>query len=805
MKHLSPKLVSSMIIALFIALGALFAWQATRFEIDASADTLLVRDNKDYLITQQANQRYSPSEFVLIAFRPQSGNIFSRETFSIVQDISSRVAKLERVESVRSILNVPIFTGLETLTTNITPESLTWESQQYSGGEMKKMLAEHPLYEGLLINDRQTALAMQVVFKSDPELEKLQSRIVDIKSHILSRELTDEEEKKLEALQARQDRINKKLGQVRAEEIDRIREVVSTHSDAGEFFLGGANLLADQLISIIRSDLILFGSVISIIVCAILFFLFRKLRWVILPMACCAISVIFTLGLLGMLGLKVTVISANVIALQIILTLALIVHLIVRYQELQTNADYDSQQTLVWDTVKSKVKPSFYAGFTTAIGFGSLIFSGIQPVISFGWMMVVALAVTLLVSLILFPACLVALLRIPPEPSEHRLILKGMNAGATTVERAPRAIIWLSFALLVAGVIGCFRLTAENSFLNYFSESTDVYRELSFIDKHFGGSTPLDILYTIPENQKQADLVMTAEAVQTVSEIHNVLREKEAVGNITSISDFTRIAKVVREKPFTEYELTVFYESLDKSLRQDLFGAYFSPEKNQVRISARIQDTTENLDRSQLLESIQQDIADLGVEKENFTLTNLFVLYEDILSRLVNSQFLTLAIVYAAMAVILVIIFKSVKIALICLVPNVITTAAIMGTMGWAAIPLDLMTMTIAAVAMGISVDDTIHYVHRYLEEEKEEASQAVRNTHLSVGFAVIYTTVIIIVGFSALVFSDFVPSILFGALTGVAMIIALVTDITILPVLLRRYISGLKGDTVEQDLLRKQ
>ena len=793
MSKLSAKFISSAILILFAALTALFAWQATHFEIDASADTLLVKDNRDYLVTQQAGQRYSPSEFVLIAFRPESGDIFSRETFSIVQDISSEVAKLERVESVRSILNVPIFTGLESLSTDITPESLTWESRQYSSAEMKRKLAAHPLYEGLLINDQQTALSMQVVFKSNPDLEELQPKIVEIKSHLLSRELSDEEEHQLETLQARRDQINKQLERIRAEEISRIRSVIKDHQDKGDFFLGGANLLADQLISIIKSDLQVFGSVISIIVCLILFFLFRKMRWVILPMACCAVSVIFTLGLLGMLGLKVTVISANVIALQIILTLALIVHLIVRYQELLSASHYNAQQTLVWDTVKSKFKPSFYAGLTTAIGFGSLIFSGIQPVISFGWMMVVALAVTLLVSLVLFPALLVALLNIPPVVKEYEFIHRGMSAGAGLVEHRPHLILILSAVLLAAGVAGCFRLSAENSFLNYFSDSTDVYRELSFIDKHFGGSTPLDVLYTIPKSQIQSDLVITADAIQTVSEIHNVLREKEAVGNITSISDFTRIAKVVRGKPMTEYELTVFYESLDKNLRKDLFGSYFSPEQNQVRISARIQDTTENLDRSQLLESIQQDITGLGIKKENFTLTNLFVLYEDILSRLVNSQFLTLGIVYAAMAVILLIIFGKLKIAVICLVPNIITTAAIMGTMGWAGIPLDLMTMTIAAVAMGISVDDTIHYVHRYLDEEKHNAADAVRNTHLSVGYAVVYTTMIIVIGFSALVFSDFVPSILFGVLTGIAMIFALAMDITILPALLRRYISKME------------
>ena len=164
------------------------------------------------------------------------------------------------------------------------------------------------------------------------------------------------------------------------------------------------------------------------------------------------------------------------------------------------------------------------------------------------------------------------------------------------------------------------------------------------------------------------------------------------------------------------------------------------------------------------------------------------------LSRLVDSQVLTILIVYAAMAVTLMIIFSSIKVAWIALVPNIITTSVIMGILGIFAIPLDLMTITIAAVAMGISMDDTIHYIHRYLAELKREPNNAkawVKRTNLSVGYALIYTTTVIVIGFGSLVFSNFVPSMLFGLLTSIAMVVALLTDITTLPVLLKKHLTS--------------
>lgn len=777
-----------LVILCFAVVTAFFGLQARNFEIDASAETLLTKGNRHYLITQQAAQRYNPDEFILIAFKPANASVFAGETLERIEKISREVRAIERVQNVLSLVNVPIFTGLDALPANLDPDTLTWQNQRYSELRLKKSLTNHPLYEGLVVNEEQTALGMQVVFAPHPELMRLEREITDIRSHLLERDLTSDEQAEVDGLVAKRDAINKQLQQTRVAEIEQLRALLKPYEQHGEFFLGGANLLAYQLTSIIKSDLLIFGALIVAIISVVLFYLFRQLRWVLIPLTCCFVCVVHTLGLLSLIGLKVTVISANVFALQIILTLAVIIHIIVQYQELLKDGMQD-QQALVLETIKRKAAPCFYAGITTAIGFGALIFSGVQPVISFGWMMVVAMLVTLAVSLVLFPALLIGLLQVKSHVQEHRFVDQAMVGCAHLVNRHARFIVLASVVVTSIGVAGCFRLTAENSFLDYFSKDTEVYRELSFIDQQFGGSTALDILYNVPKRQQDTELVLSAAAVQTVTDIQKKLAARDGIGNITSLADFTLIAKTVAGKPLTEYELTALYRTLDEDLRNRLFGSYFSRDDNQIRISARVQDSTPGLNREQLMAGIHADMAELGIAKENYQVTNLFVLYQDILSRLVGSQFLTVGIVYFAMALVLWGIFRSIRVALIALVPNVITTAAIMGAMGLLGIPLDLMTLTIAAVAMGISVDDTIHYVHRYLEENQHQQPNPVRATNASVGYALIYTTVIIVLGFASLMLSDFVPSILFGLLTSAAMAFALLTDITVLPVLLSRFV----------------
>jgi hypothetical protein len=437
--------------------------------------------------------------------------------------------------------------------------------------------------------------------------------------------------------------------------------------------------------------------------------------------------------------------------------------------------------------MRTKTPPSLYTGITTVMGFASLLASGIQPVISFGWMMVIAMAISLAVTLTLFPALLTILNRRTKvdEAGRVRHILDALANLSTS--RA--LLVGVSAAVLLGVCVAGFpRLDVENSFINYFAESTDVHRELTFVDQNLGGSTPLDIVYKAPP--AEADLLMKAETFQTMQVLQALLERHEAVGKILSPVNFTALAREINDgKPLTEYEITAVYRLMDEDLRESLLGSYFSPDTRNVRISMRIRDTTPGLDRAELLQELRDDIETALGEDADYKMTNLFVLYQDILERLFRSQVLTLGIVLVAVFVTFLVIFRSLRVALIAIVPNILVIVTVFGIMGWLRIALDLMTITIAAVAMGIAVDNSIHYIHRYRSEARtSDAASAIFNTHGSVGFGMLYTTAIIVVGFGSLAFSDFIPSVLFGVLTGVALSSAFLFNATVLPVLLARF-----------------
>lgn len=744
------------VLAVFLLATALLGWQATRFEINASPDTLLTQDNELYQQTQEVNEQFSPQEFLLLIVEPRDGQVFSESVFGLLRQLSDELSAMDRVESVRSMLNVPIFTGAGGVDAIQADDldDLTIAGGDFSMEQIEEAFTGHPIYEDLLVNRQQTAVALQVLFREMPGGSEAASE-------------HDVQEQ-------------------RAREVEEIRDIARGHEEEATLRLGGVHSIGYELIRIIGNDLMVFGTAIGLMICLLLTILFRGLRWVMIPMVCCAASVLSTMGLLALLGMKATVISSSFIALQLILTLAIVIHLIVQYRESAALVPDSSPRQLVTETLRRKVGPCFFAGLTTSVGFGSLVFSGIQPVIMFGWMMMIAMGVSLAVSLLLFPV----LVELLPRGGARRDIpwLLGLAAGSRQLVLHHRwPVLLLSAALLVAGLAGATRLTVENSFINYFKPSTQVYRELAYIDQEFGGTTPLDLVYTLQERSENPDVELAAGAVTRMQQIQQQLNDYQATGRILSPVNLTDLARQVNnDEPLTEYELTVLYWMMEEELRNDLIGSFYDEDTEQVRFNIWIQDLTEGLDREQFLMDLRDDLAALDLDEESYTLSNLFVLYQDIMQRLFDSQLETLLIVYAAMAVVFLLIFGSPVLAVVALVPNMLSTAMIFGIMGWAGIPLDVMTITIAAIVMGIAVDDTIHYIHRYREERSaHSAADAVRRTHGSVGMAIIYTTLIIAAGFSLLGFSDFVPSAVFGLLTASAMLVALFADLCLLPVLL--------------------
>jgi hypothetical protein len=783
-----PRLV----LALFLVCTAALGWQARRFEMDAGADTLLTKENEHYLQTQIVDQRFAAQEFLLIAYKPREWPVLSEQTFRDLRALKKELKRLERVESVRTILDVPLLPANAGLSASTDPAEWTIERHNFSLKQLQQEFSGHPIYEDLLINKAQTATAIQVLFRRDRELAAIDGHMVALQQKSLAAELSRDERAELARLGQRAEPLLRRLDKVRARELEAVRGIVTGYEGGADIYLGGVHALGYQLIQIITNDLIVFGAAIAAMICALLYLLFRRLEWVAIPAVCCACSVLSTLGLFGLLGLKATVISSSFIALQLILTLAIAIHLIVQYREYSAEHPAWDQAALVRHTLERKAGPCFYAGITNVVGFASLLFSNIRPVIDFGWMMSIAMFFSIGVTLILFPA-MMAMFRkehAPPQRGLHpaRYVL---DFFARLSLKHPLPVAAVSVAVLAAAAGGLFLLDVENSFINYFRDSTKVRQELTFIDRELGGTTPLDVTYTIPRSDRKQDLVLTAENVQTLQRIQQSLKQREAVGQVLSVVNFTELAKKLNGgKPLTEYELTALYWTMEPNLRSDLLGSFFSPEYSQARIAVRIKDATEGLNRSELLAGIKHDMAQLGIGEGQYMLTNLFVLYQDILQQLFESQILTIGLSFGVLSLMFLAIFRSVRIALIGITPNILSTLIVLGLMGWLGIPLDLMTIMIAAIAMGITVDDTIHYVHRYLEElQTAPPEKAVERCHASVGYALLYTSLIVVLGFSLLAFSDFIPSALFGLLTALAMTLAVVFDLSLLPVLLNRFV----------------
>jgi len=799
-----PRVVLTAFLLAAVALG----WEARHFQIDASADTLLTKNDKDYIRTQIVNRRFSPQEFLLVAYKPKKWPVFSEQSFKDLMTLRRRLGEMDRVAAVHSILDVPLLslTGGD-LGSIKDPSQWTVENKHFKLEQIRQAFKGNPIYEDLLINKAQTATAIQVLFKDDQKLKSLHDRILDIQSKTLETKLSAADEKELKRLKKLAEPMDRELDDKRSDEIKAIRGIADTYRDHADIYLGGVNVLAFQLIQIIKHDLAVFGGVIAVIICMALYSLFKKLRWVIIPVVCCTCSVLSTVGLFALFGFKATVLSANFIVLQIILTLSLVIYLVVQYHEYRMEQSDWEQTELVRKTLLRKASPIFYAGIATVVGFGSLVFSNIEPVIDFGWMMIIATIFSIGISLILFPAMMAMFNRERGE-SRRGLFRYLLNFLAAASLRYPAAIGILSLGILAVSAVGILRLDVENSFINYFRDTTRVHQELTFIDRQFGGSTPLDVVYTIANDQRKKDLVMTANTVQTLQRVQKSLEAHPGVGKILSVVNFTELAKELnRNKPITEYELTVVYWTMDKTFRNELLGSFFSQEHQQLRISARIRDSIPGLNRAQLLANIRADMQQLGISQNRYMLTNLFVLYQGILQRLFRSQILTMGIVYAVLSLTLLVLFRSFKIALIGIIPNMLAIAVVLGVMGWLKISLDLMTITIASIAMGIAVNDSIQYIHRYLEELHDGSpQQAVERSHASVAYAISYTSTIVILGFSLLAFSDFMPSVLFGLLTGLALAMGLIFNLSLLAVLLNWFVKKpLRHIHVERKLLEEK
>ncbi len=614
-----------------------------------------------------------------------------------------------------------------------------------------------------------------------------------------------------------------------ADDITEIRAIMDRHREFGILHLGGLPMIVTDMISFIRHDVIVFGVGIIMFLIILLIVIFHRPRWVAVSLLCATVSIVVMLGYLGMMDWRVTVVSANFVALLLIFSLSLTVHLIVRYQELHAQHPKSGQGYLVFTTIRDKYRPCLYTVLTTMVAFASLLFSGIRPVIDFGWMMVIGMLVVFCLSFVIFPGFL--MLFTPGAPQRRRDYTSRITGVlASWVERSPVSIVLAFVALAVVSGTGIMRLEVENRFIDYFKNSTEIYQGMEVIDRELGGTTPLDVildadpaffaaqgedLFAVEDvddefsdiddefmDEFDADAEVgddlgatsywynTFQLDNTVRRVHEYLEGLPETGKVLSMATTIETLQILNhdETPGTFF-LSILYKRLPADVKATLFEPYMSDDGNQIRLSVRVYETDPELRRDALLKKIMRELVEVqGIQAERVHLTGMLVLYNNVLQSLFRSQMLTIGAVFLGILLMFLLLFRSLKTAFVTVVPIMIAAASVPGLMGWFGIPLDIMTITIAAISIGIGVDDAIHYVHRFREEFARDGDYigAIRRSHHSIGRAIYFTSVIIVAGFSILSLSNFIPTIFFGLLTGFSMLIALVANLTLLPVLLR-------------------
>ena len=811
-----PKIILLLLLLCIAALG----YQARYLEIDASAETLLLEDDKDLAFTRKVNQRYGNQDFLVLTFTPNA-DLLADSTLKTLKQLSAELQALARVETVVSILNVPLLESPPKPVKELLENVPTLESPGINKELAKLEFLNSPIYSDNLVSPDFKTTALLINLHDDPLYRELLQQRNTLRAKEKTGTLSGNEQKDLEEVLIEFKKHRDKMRIVEHNNISQVRAIAEKYRDDAKIFLGGASMVADDLITFIRSDLQVFGSAVLVFLIATLWTIFRQLRWILLPVITCSFSVLTTSGFLGLFGWEVTVISSNFISIQLIITMAITIHLIVRYRELARLNPQIDQRQLILDSTMFMARPCTFAVLTTVVGFASLVLSGILPVMNFGWMMSAGIGVSLFLTFLIFPVLLMQMPKIMPNTSfESRFALTKIFADIT--ERHGRTILIISVVALILSIIGASKLNVENSFIDYFKENTEIYQGMKVIDQQLGGTTPLDLIVQLEKSEDEtqqeieqstdeeelddeeefdsfeeefeetageAQYWFTAEKMEQIEKIHDYLDGLEQTGKVVSLGTMLKVGKTLNSgKPLDNFLLALIYNELPEQFRKIILDPYVSVEHNEARFYVRIRDSEPNLRRNELLQQIDNDLTTkLDIPEDKGRMASLLVLYNNMLQSLFRSQILTLGVVILSFLIMFMFLFRSIIIALIAIFPNVLSIGVVLGFMGWMGIPLDMMTITIAAISVGIAVDNTIHYIHRFRHEFSTDNNYlaAMHRSHESIGYAMYYTSITIIIGFSILVLSKFIPSIYFGLLTGLAMLIALLAALTLLPQLL--------------------
>ena len=800
---------NKLVIALVLVLSVVFGYLSTKLSIDASAETLLLEHDPDLKAYRQIAKRYDSPGLLVVAFTPKD-DLFSLKNLELIKNLSGELAKNEMVSSVISILNVPLLNSVKGGVTGILDHTPTLSDKDINISKAKLEFAKSPIYSGNLISKDLKTTAIALNLKQDEKFNELLNERNLLSQKESNGTITQAEKEKFKALVTEFKAYRDELRKSDHKNLEAIKAAIAKFNANDELFLGGANMIADDMIGFIKSDLLVYGLSVLALLSFSLWLFFRQVRWIVLPMFICAVSAIFTTGIFGMFGWEVTVISSNYIALQLIITISTVIHLVVSYREFYARHPKYSQNQLIYLTLRDKFSPSFWAIFTTVIGFSSLMSADIKPVIMLGIMMSAGISVSLVLAFLLFGAINVNLKKLAPVRTFENSFK--FTKYCANLALNSRKIIYTVCVLVVCfGVYGISKIKVENSFIGYFKESTQIRQGMQVIDTKLGGTIPVDVIVKFKESEpkqeksdekddfesefendaKSAKYWFNSYHTRIAEKIHDHLTQQKFVGNVSSLATLIKAIKELNNGVSDDFLLAAMYEKLPLEYKTILLSPYVSVENDELRFSLRIVDSDPKLRRNLFLKELRGGLLEL-TKNDNVSIevVGMMVLYNNMLQNLLSSQVDTFGLTVAILFVIFCFVFRSIKLATIAIVSNLIPLCTLFGVMGFFGIPLDVMSITIAAISIGIGVDDIIHYIHRFKEELlTKDVFESIKAAHASIGYAMYYTSFTIFLGFSVMITSNFIPTIYFGLLTDLVMVFMLLGALIILPSLIASFV----------------
>ena len=745
------------------------------FRLDASSETLLLDGDPDLKYLNEINERYNAREFLVLTYTPNDEMISDKSVNNLLS-LKYKIQSLDWVHSVITLLDVPLLNSTDDTLSEKLKNFSTLKSDGIDRKRGFKEILNSPVFKNFVISEDGKTSGIIVYIKKDENLKNI---------------LNPKELEKYKDIRKKKNHEN----------IKEIRKVIEDYSKESKIYLGGIPMIADDMMSFIKNDIFIFGIGVLLFIIATLWFVFKKIVWIIVPLSSCIFSVVVMLGMLGLLGWKVTVISSNFIALMLILTMAMNIHLSTRFLQIKNEFPNKSKIKILEIATNKMFLPILYTGLTTICAFLSLIFSGIKPVIDFGWMMTIGLITSMITTFTLLPTFinLSSDNNIFGLKSDTKSKITNFLSNYTLKNK--NIIFATAAAIVVMSLFGISKLQVENSFINYFDKDTEIYKGMKLIDEELGGTTPLEVILKFPKEESQetnedddwgdedednSKYWFTKDKIDKIDKVHNYLENLDHVGKVLSFSSILEVAESLNNnKPLGGLEIGVLYTKLPENIKREIVTPYVSIDDSEARISLRLKDSNKNLRRNELIKKINSDLKnEIKLSEDEYKLAGVLIIFNNLLQSLFKSQILTLGFVMLGIFFMFIILFRNLKLALIGVIPNFIAAFFILGIIGIFKIPLDMMTITIAAITIGIAVDNSIHYIYRFKEEflKSGDYSMTVKTCHSTVGVAILNTSITIVFGFSILVLSNFIPTIYFGIFTGLAMLLAMLLVLTLLP-----------------------